>query len=166
MDGSPASTERISLCSEPRMGGGTGKSLERLHRNHRNGYAICSSSINSAAGSPSGTKVRAPICIPRLTEESIGRRILIYRFKGRTRWQSRWDLLPEKEASSFFWRARGKAGLRTRRMGGHIGTLRFFQDPSRIASSSQAISCVVLDSARSEERRVGKECRSRWSPYH
>ena len=24
----------------------------------------------------------------------------------------------------------------------------------------------VLDAARSEERRVGKECRSRWSPYH
>src|SRR5688572_22559248 len=23
-----------------------------------------------------------------------------------------------------------------------------------------------LDEARSEERRVGKECRSRWSPYH
>ena len=22
------------------------------------------------------------------------------------------------------------------------------------------------DSVRSEERRVGKECRSRWSPYH
>ena len=22
------------------------------------------------------------------------------------------------------------------------------------------------DGARSEERRVGKECRSRWSPYH
>ena len=26
-----------------------------------------------------------------------------------------------------------------------------------------AISMVVM---RSEERRVGKECRSRWSPYH
>ena len=25
---------------------------------------------------------------------------------------------------------------------------------------------VLEDSARSEERRVGKECRSRWSPYH
>ena len=25
---------------------------------------------------------------------------------------------------------------------------------------------VLLDSVRSEERRVGKECRSRWSPYH
>ena len=23
-----------------------------------------------------------------------------------------------------------------------------------------------LDAERSEERRVGKECRSRWSPYH
>ena len=25
---------------------------------------------------------------------------------------------------------------------------------------------VKVDNARSEERRVGKECRSRWSPYH
>ena len=24
----------------------------------------------------------------------------------------------------------------------------------------------LLDATRSEERRVGKECRSRWSPYH
>src|SRR3712207_9238390 len=24
----------------------------------------------------------------------------------------------------------------------------------------------ILDIVRSEERRVGKECRSRWSPYH
>ena len=24
----------------------------------------------------------------------------------------------------------------------------------------------VLERTRSEERRVGKECRSRWSPYH
>src|SRR3712207_9004055 len=28
------------------------------------------------------------------------------------------------------------------------------------------IETVPLDDARSEERRVGKECRSRWSPYH
>src|SRR5438034_3725919 len=25
---------------------------------------------------------------------------------------------------------------------------------------------LMLESQRSEERRVGKECRSRWSPYH
>ena len=27
-------------------------------------------------------------------------------------------------------------------------------------------SIVILILLRSEERRVGKECRSRWSPYH
>ena len=25
---------------------------------------------------------------------------------------------------------------------------------------------IVCTTTRSEERRVGKECRSRWSPYH
>ena len=36
-------------------------------------------------------------------------------------------------------------------------------------SESRARYAEVLDSvvrSRSEERRVGKECRSRWSPYH
>src|ERR1039457_7642583 len=27
-------------------------------------------------------------------------------------------------------------------------------------------SAAAIDGHRSEERRVGKECRSRWSPYH
>ena len=27
-------------------------------------------------------------------------------------------------------------------------------------------SCTEFNPRRSEERRVGKECRSRWSPYH
>jgi len=29
----------------------------------------------------------------------------------------------------------------------------------------ETVPCVIAD-LRSEERRVGKECRSRWSPYH
>ena len=29
-----------------------------------------------------------------------------------------------------------------------------------------SIKLIAIDLARSEERRVGKECRSRWSPYH
>ena len=29
-----------------------------------------------------------------------------------------------------------------------------------------AMGISLLDCVRSEERRVGKECRSRWSPYH
>ena len=28
------------------------------------------------------------------------------------------------------------------------------------------VNTMIVDKARSEERRVGKECRSRWSPYH
>ena len=37
-----------------------------------------------------------------------------------------------------------------------FGTTELKKAPKRI---------VILDN-RSEERRVGKECRSRWSPYH
>ena len=29
-----------------------------------------------------------------------------------------------------------------------------------------ALADMIATRARSEERRVGKECRSRWSPYH
>src|SRR3989441_10299068 len=35
-----------------------------------------------------------------------------------------------------------------------------------IAGLTQGIERRGLVLARSEERRVGKECRSRWSPYH
>ena len=33
-------------------------------------------------------------------------------------------------------------------------------------SGKRAIAVVFDTEHRSEERRVGKECRSRWSPYH
>src|SRR3989449_11285184 len=39
------------------------------------------------------------------------------------------------------------------------------KNPAGYKASLQA-SLEVLKTARSEERRVGKECRSRWSPYH
>ena len=32
--------------------------------------------------------------------------------------------------------------------------------------STGSLLCSLLSFTRSEERRVGKECRSRWSPYH
>src|SRR2546426_5906918 len=40
--------------------------------------------------------------------------------------------------------------------------------PSPMMPESQApgMSRLVAVGERSEERRVGKECRSRWSPYH
>src|SRR5690554_8186209 len=37
---------------------------------------------------------------------------------------------------------------------------------SKTISSSARISFLVSLISRSEERRVGKECRSRWAPYH
>ena len=33
-------------------------------------------------------------------------------------------------------------------------------------ASTSLLDRVSVDYYRSEERRVGKECRSRWSPYH
>ena len=58
-----------------------------------------------------------------------------------------------------------KEGLETTEKGGVRQSIRncltvFQRDPLL----SGAIAYNIL--TRSEERRVGKECRSRWSPYH
>src|SRR3989449_3428324 len=36
----------------------------------------------------------------------------------------------------------------------------------RVYTPGDRLDCLVAMNPRSEERRVGKECRSRWSPYH
>src|SRR2546428_12706979 len=36
----------------------------------------------------------------------------------------------------------------------------------KVRGASNAIALAGPEAKRSEERRVGKECRSRWSPYH
>src|SRR2546422_7099645 len=54
------------------------------------------------------------------------------------------------------------------------GTDDFYQRISRVfeAARNNSPAVIFIDDAdaifedRSEERRVGKECRSRWSPYH
>ena len=43
----------------------------------------------------------------------------------------------------------------------HDGTRRYY-----IEQGNVRIVSGVIEKERSEERRVGKECRSRWSPYH
>src|SRR3712207_6958899 len=40
------------------------------------------------------------------------------------------------------------------------------QSPKAFVALKQGAPALTLESLRSEERRVGKECRSRWSPYH
>ena len=49
-----------------------------------------------------------------------------------------------------------------------IGVRRALEaEPGRIAALVLGNALRLLGAgARSEERRVGKECRSRWSPYH
>ena len=37
---------------------------------------------------------------------------------------------------------------------------------SLIYITDEIASTISISTPRSEERRVGKECRSRWSPYH
>src|SRR5256714_10907863 len=43
-------------------------------------------------------------------------------------------------------------------------TLRYLEFTGRTAAQIQLVEAYMKE--RSEERRVGKECRSRWSPYH
>ena len=38
--------------------------------------------------------------------------------------------------------------------------------PDILGGDPEYCNIMHADGARSEERRVGKECRSRWSPYH
>ena len=45
-------------------------------------------------------------------------------------------------------------------------TLRALQRPTPDEALYWTFTELVEAQQRSEERRVGKECRSRWSPYH
>ena len=38
--------------------------------------------------------------------------------------------------------------------------------PPHVVAGEKCSGCDLCGMYRSEERRVGKECRSRWSPYH
>src|SRR5579859_1746027 len=44
----------------------------------------------------------------------------------------------------------------------------FYNDSPNYPPLRKALEAILprAEAARSEERRVGKECRSRWSPYH
>src|SRR3712207_7799676 len=47
-----------------------------------------------------------------------------------------------------------------------VGLLTFAWGWLRFQNEEYVITSRRIIHARSEERRVGKECRSRWSPYH
>src|SRR3712207_27107 len=47
-----------------------------------------------------------------------------------------------------------------------IGLDEPWYSPKRFTNTVLKVMVLDLGRSRSEERRVGKECRSRWSPYH
>ena len=61
-----------------------------------------------------------------------------------------------------------KFGFKRRLDKGQASIVKRFNeaDFSSVSLSSELLVCVSTSPSRSEERRVGKECRSRWSPYH
>ena len=44
--------------------------------------------------------------------------------------------------------------------------IQYLRKVNGMTQEELAIKLNISDRHRSEERRVGKECRSRWSPYH
>ena len=64
---------------------------------------------------------------------------------------------------------RGEIAVRVMRSCKEMGirTVAVFSEADRTARHVMyADEACLIGPARSEERRVGKECRSRWSPYH
>src|SRR5256886_3556990 len=50
-----------------------------------------------------------------------------------------------------------------------VGRRLYYWEVGELVVAVSSIDAVIVGAAaatRSEERRVGKECRSRWSPYH
>src|SRR5258708_31834372 len=65
--------------------------------------------------------------------------------------------------------SRAPSALLSTKMNGLSAAAAAFRSPIEsvtASSSAQPATPLTATERRSEERRVGKECRSRWSPYH
>src|ERR1039458_7713632 len=68
---------------------------------------------------------------------------------------------PGRRGLGLAWRERGANSQRQT----STSELQFRARKAPVCNTGRQI-CACLGQQRSEERRVGKECRSRWSPYH
>src|SRR5260370_11923752 len=64
------------------------------------------------------------------------------------------------------WRERAKRAMRSPAASGELLSLSSIGDVDASTAPCCPAGRRLARQARSEERRVGKECRSRWSPYH
>ena len=67
---------------------------------------------------------------------------------------------------SFIWQAPDWPHWRYDLAGLAVPLAQVSQAQGRLLGRLADVGLGLRDEARSEERRVGKECRSRWSPYH
>ena len=90
-------------------------------------------------------------------------------------YETREELMADVRAFNRRFAARGLCLLPLRLENGHA--LLYLYRPAELRRdlqnglareilSSAGYRCGSCEGCRSEERRVGKECRSRWSPYH
>ena len=56
--------------------------------------------------------------------------------------------------------------LELRGVSKRFGAVQALSQVDFVSYPGEVMALVGDNGARSEERRVGKECRSRWSPYH
>ena len=59
-----------------------------------------------------------------------------------------------------------EGSLRPKRLAEYIGQQKIRESLDIYIEAAKARKESLDHTTRSEERRVGKECRSRWSPYH
>ena len=59
-----------------------------------------------------------------------------------------------------------EAGIQATAMGAYEIPMAQIQHTPAVLGEADILKTIQLMPGRSEERRVGKECRSRWSPYH
>ena len=63
-------------------------------------------------------------------------------------------------------RLRLKAGYTQEEVAAKLQTMGLAVSREMLSQMEQGKYSIRISVLRSEERRVGKECRSRWSPYH
>src|SRR2546426_9437578 len=74
--------------------------------------------------------------------------------------------ITDLEGNTLSWASAGNVGFKGSRKSTPFAAQLAAEAAARRAQEHGLSKVDVFVKGRSEERRVGKECRSRWSPYH
>src|SRR2546426_11302608 len=76
------------------------------------------------------------------------------------------DMIPVMAGIALTFKLRGEPRVGLVYVGDGATSTGTFHEGLNFAAVQKVPLVVIAEYNRSEERRVGKECRSRWSPYH